>query len=413
MHGRHSPTRDTGFSGTGTGDLAGDHGLGGGSVVANPSSKQATPSFSLLTPSRVPIPETYNAPSRAPDPVALLTSEAAAHRELFSQLKSKTRSHSSTVSMSAGRDFELLATASRRSGDDMKAAIALFNLGVTHDNSRQYGKAIESYRKFLKVAKHTGNLYAQCLAFNSIAVSYHYKGDIEESLAYHARHAKIAPDFRNQVIALCNAGLAQHKLGRVDGARECCRSALDIAVASGDSSGEMLASGLLGLATAQSKPLRPVSREDDAGAGAGVGAGASAAASGEDSDEVAARTLAHAELGRAALERQLALQATTDDPRNRVIAHEQLGLLASVKGDHAVAFEHFKQARKYCRQSHDSSRGLLDKCSMGIALANQRMAEYFETLRAKAAGEIAPDALVVLDEELRGSPGSPASPTSR
>ena len=73
------------------------------------------------------------------------------------------------------------------------------------------------------------------------------------------------PNPQNQVIALCNAGLAQHKLGRVDGARECCRSALDIAVASGDSSGEMLASGLLGLATAQSKPLRPVSREDDAG----------------------------------------------------------------------------------------------------------------------------------------------------
>ena len=45
--------------------------------------------------------------------------------------------------MSAGRDFELLATASKRSGDDMKAAISLFNLGVTFDNSRQYAKAIE------------------------------------------------------------------------------------------------------------------------------------------------------------------------------------------------------------------------------------------------------------------------------
>ena len=53
------------------------------------------------------------------------------------------RSHSTSVSMSAGRDFELLATASKRSGDDMKAAISLFNLGVTFDNSRQYAKAIE------------------------------------------------------------------------------------------------------------------------------------------------------------------------------------------------------------------------------------------------------------------------------
>jgi hypothetical protein len=45
--------------------------------------------------------------------------------------------------MSAGRDFELLASSSKRSGDDMKAAVALFNLGVTLDNSRQYAKAIE------------------------------------------------------------------------------------------------------------------------------------------------------------------------------------------------------------------------------------------------------------------------------
>jgi hypothetical protein len=59
--------------------------------VANPSTRSSAPSFSLLTPSRVPVPDTYNAPSRAPDPVSLLTSEAAAHRELFSQLKSKTR----------------------------------------------------------------------------------------------------------------------------------------------------------------------------------------------------------------------------------------------------------------------------------------------------------------------------------
>jgi hypothetical protein len=55
---------------------------------------------------------------------------------------------------------------------------------------------LQAYRKFLKVVKQAGNLYGQCLAYNSIAVAYHYKGDMEESLAYHARHAKIAPDFR-------------------------------------------------------------------------------------------------------------------------------------------------------------------------------------------------------------------------
>ena len=54
----------------------------------------------------------------------------------------------------------------------------------------------QAYRKFLKAVKTSGNLHAQCLAFNSIAVSYHYKGDLEEALTYHARHAKVAPDFR-------------------------------------------------------------------------------------------------------------------------------------------------------------------------------------------------------------------------
>jgi tetratricopeptide (TPR) repeat protein len=109
----------------------------------------------------------------------------------------------------------MLATASKRSGDVAKAAQSLFNLGVSFDNMQQYGKAIEvraavalnvrclgdiavpqAYRKFLKAAKEANNLPAMCLGYNSAAISYQNKGDLENALAYHARHAKVAPDAR-------------------------------------------------------------------------------------------------------------------------------------------------------------------------------------------------------------------------
>ena len=137
----------------------------------------------------------------------------------------------------------MLATASRRGGDVAKASHALFNLGVTLDNTQQYSKAIEvrsrlpfshpfsscasaplrvpslasapshphsyafwlcsfgcsclqSYKKFLKAAKEANNVQAQCLGYNSIAISYQNKGDLESALRYHARHAKVAGDAR-------------------------------------------------------------------------------------------------------------------------------------------------------------------------------------------------------------------------
>jgi hypothetical protein len=55
---------------------------------------------------------------------------------------------------------------------------------------------MQAYRKFLKVVVESGNVYAQCLAFNSIAISYHYRGNLLEALNYHARHAKVAADPR-------------------------------------------------------------------------------------------------------------------------------------------------------------------------------------------------------------------------
>lgn len=65
-----------------------------------------------------------------------------AHRELFNQLKSKVRS-STKAKLSDKSDFHMLASASKRSGDTSKAAQALYSLGVTHDNSRAFPKAIE------------------------------------------------------------------------------------------------------------------------------------------------------------------------------------------------------------------------------------------------------------------------------
>ncbi len=67
------------------------------------------------------------------------------------------------MSLSAGRDFEMLATASKRSGDDAKAAMALFNLGVTLDNSRQYGKAIEVCSSCWRLSRRSAKRLRGCV----------------------------------------------------------------------------------------------------------------------------------------------------------------------------------------------------------------------------------------------------------
>ena len=81
---------DSSFDRSG-GPLYDGGGVDDGHLVANPSLKSQLPTISLLGPARLPIPDTYNCPPRAPDGTSFLKSEAMYHRQLFDQLKSKSR----------------------------------------------------------------------------------------------------------------------------------------------------------------------------------------------------------------------------------------------------------------------------------------------------------------------------------
>ncbi|CAN0514101.1 unnamed protein product, partial [Laminaria digitata] len=50
-------------------------------------------------------------------------------------------------------DYHILAFSSQRSGRHEMEKLAHYSAGVTMDSMGQYGKALESYRKFLAVCK--------------------------------------------------------------------------------------------------------------------------------------------------------------------------------------------------------------------------------------------------------------------
>lgn len=159
--------------------------------------------------------------------------------------------------LSAKTDFKLLAAASKRAGDAGRTAVQDFNLGVTHDNSDAFAQAIVAYKAFLKMM--TEPLYV-CLGLNAIAISAHCQGDLATALAYHAEHARAAPDVRNRALALCNAGLVHRILGNLRDAESCFMQALTMARDSGDSGIATLAAGHIGISAtlAPASPVEPL-----------------------------------------------------------------------------------------------------------------------------------------------------------
>ena len=189
-------------------------------------------SFSLLTPTRIPPPVEYQAPPRAKDSFSPPTEESKV-KEMFQKLKGKSRSELPDYKLSAKADYLLLSRATQRGGDVRKGAIAYYNLGVSHDNAKNFKKGIEvcvaessrlfvlflaglgtalpfywlfflcwqAYKQFLRACRSLGDDIGEGLAYNTLAMSYHLLGDLQAALNYHAKHAKLAKDARVRLLS--------------------------------------------------------------------------------------------------------------------------------------------------------------------------------------------------------------------
>lgn len=125
-----------------------------------------------------------------------------------------------------------------------------YRLGVTHDNNEDFAAAIEAYKAFVKAVSSSSSPEAgihTCLGLNAIAISSQCLGELAMCLAYHAEHAKSAPDVRNRALALCNAGLVHRQLGNLADSDACFTQALTMAQDAEDGPMSVLAAGHVGV----------------------------------------------------------------------------------------------------------------------------------------------------------------------
>lgn len=323
--------------------------------------------------------------------------------------------------------------------------MAHYNTGVLHDNSERWQAAASCYRKYLAALQELegmpdtpasppgsmsmrsamsgmpglseGSMLSEratagarkaalALGYNALAIATAAAGGVEQSLQWHAEHAKVAPTPLGRAVALVNAGIVHRQLGALDDSDACFKAAHKLAVAEGDAAAEMLTAGHLGLnaamviasqagkaagahdaapgasapSAAPSPPLqpRPPSAAAPAGRPAGRSAARAKAAPATRADDTAAPaadgalisradaaakayrfsiarpvasqlrvgqlTPLDAERAREGLYAALKLQSAKDDPRNVCMIRRALGVLAAVRGAPQEAQGHFEAA---------------------------------------------------------------------
>jgi len=154
------------------------------------------------------------------------------------------------IALSAKSDLKLLAASSRRAGDSGQSAVQKYRLGVTHDNNESFRAAIDAYKAYVKAVSASSAPEARahaCLGLNAVGIAAHCMGDHRLALAYHAEHAKAAPDVRNRALALCNAGVAHRLLGSLPDSDACFTQALAMAQEAEDGPMSVLAAGHVGI----------------------------------------------------------------------------------------------------------------------------------------------------------------------
>jgi tetratricopeptide (TPR) repeat protein len=113
--------------------------------------------------------------------------------------------------------------------DKRGEAITLNRLGNSYSFIGNYQKAIESYKRSLKVIHN--DLQIKGSSYGGLGLAFYYLKSYEKSLLYNLRHYKIAckvNDEYGQATALSNLGNTYTSLGRLQEALECHESSLTV-----------------------------------------------------------------------------------------------------------------------------------------------------------------------------------------
>ena len=80
----------------------------------------------------------------------------------------KSNSENQAPFRTAVSDYKMLAFSSQRAGKMQMEGQAYLAIAITLDNMQRHNEAVDSYRKFLAVAKKMGDVTNQCLALNCL-----------------------------------------------------------------------------------------------------------------------------------------------------------------------------------------------------------------------------------------------------
>jgi len=306
-------------------------------------------------------------------------------------------SGSSTTGAKSLKDFKMMAETCNRAGKHRMEALAHYKLATMYEDLQKPAQAITHYRKFLHICQGLKDEVGTSLALNRLGVIFQILGGNENfktALEYHIRHWEIA-DTQSKIVAHINMGLVfQYGSQDYENAGEHYRMAFQYALEIGDKQGESIALNNLG-------------------------------ALGKDSGDFVT--------AQACIERHLLLSENMQDGRSATDAYQQLGMLASHKGNTENAVKMLNKARQIATINNDQSKANQIKCSIGIIEGNAKFDDYLKSIaqqvksqysysnggddrEASGAGKSARDEIDDLnlqdDEELTSFGNTPTTPRS-
>jgi len=337
-------------------DLAGDVGesafgvcsgaASGGASGSRTSNRGAEP----LRPQRIELPSYLNTPARRPGGEPLSDQEQM-------------------VALKRIQDLELLAQACRRSSKGKEEGRAHFSLGVMRDNLGHYQKAIESYNQFLRVCAACGDSQGCGLAYHCIGVDWQLlaeraAGDgsglprgsgswearaemLRRAISFHNRHREDA-DSVGKFVAHLNIGLANALLGEREASTVSYQYALRYALELHSLEGQSLAVGSLGFSEGMY---------------------------GHDPDKTSAL-----------IERYMELCSALKQPRYQEAALQQLGELASQRGEDEQSAGYFRQVMRHARERGDLEAELGCGARLGVASGRARMDDHLGEIYDRLLG---------------------------
>lgn len=217
-----SPSKEAGKSPNRSLD-GGASGLNQASVSgkAGVVNKEESNRFRMGVPQRVEPPKDLNTPVRVEDGTMVSPAEQGDTAAAADSAGVNRRQ----ASVTKLKDQEILAFACRRANKTRSEALAYYNMGVLHDNDKEFDKANGCYDQYLKAARSAGDAKGEQLALNSMGINYFKIGDHAAAIETHNQHLQMA-DVAGKFVAHTNLGLSYGALDELEKASINHRQAL-------------------------------------------------------------------------------------------------------------------------------------------------------------------------------------------